>query len=196
MIAVHSGISNLAKKLSSADSLSGGNDLLFTLQLLYHKSDFTLAGVTLTSHNSFTRTPVFWTQWKICIVWLITHLEGVYYTSCRGYIVFVCLSVCSIVRSLVRLFVCTFVTTKFWLKSLSVTTYQKAFIFGSYIAWRVVIHIMTPDLRVPAPVWVWMSKSRTSLKCTTKLWLTGVFLSNHLPERIHIQTIGTLVGWH
>ena len=106
---------------------------------------------------------------------------------------FVCLFVCTsfrllefaskfcvfpYVRSYVRSFVCLFVRTsfrrmefasKFCVKVsqvvyISATTYQKAFIFGPLLPWRVGIHSMTPDPRVHAPGWGERSKSRTPLK--------------------------------
>ena len=45
-----------------------------------------------------------------------------------------------------------------------VTTYQKSFIFGPHVPWRIDIHIMTPESRVPDPRLGWKSKSRTPLK--------------------------------
>ena len=48
---------------------------------------------------------------------------------------------------------------------ISITTHQKAFIFGLWVPLRVWFHAMSDGPRDYAPGWGWRSKSRTLLKC-------------------------------
>ena len=61
-------------------------------------------------------------------------------------------------------------TSKFFVKVslreyISLTTHQKAFIFGPWVPERLFFYAMSFDSRVHAPGWGKRSKSRTVLKC-------------------------------
>ena len=77
---------------------------------------------------------------------------------------------------------------------ISVTTYQKAFIFWPWLPWRIGIYVLTPGPRFPTSGWGCRSKPRASLKVLFS-FLAYADITNHLLESNDIWTIGSIYSW-